>query len=92
MAGTGTVTVDFGATPIDSGTFNVVDAGVTGASYVEAWVMVDTTVTNDADAHKVAAASFRLSCEALAGSFDLTIDCLFGLVTDEFDIRYVFTP
>lgn len=63
MAGTGTATVDFGATPLAEASVSVTDAGVTSSAYVEAFVMIDSTGDNDTDAHKHAAASWKLACE-----------------------------
>lgn len=95
MAGSATTTVNFGTTPVDSGVFTITDANITATSYVEAFVMVDSTGTssntaNDIEDHKQAAASFRLSTLPAAGSFTLYIDCLFRLCTGQFKIRYAW--
>lgn len=92
MAGTGIATVDFGATPVDSGTFTISDAGVAADSFVECFMMQDTTADNSATEHQTASASFRLSALPGTGSFQLDICCLFGLCDGEFSVRYVYTP
>lgn len=93
MAATVTTTIDFGATPVDGKTFTITDAGVSAASYVEAYIQSnDTTINNTADDHRAAAASMRLSCEAAAGAFNLEVHLLFGLVTGQFKVRYVYSP
>lgn len=87
-----TTTIDFGATPVDEGTFNIVDASILATSYVEAFVMHnDTHVDNDAEAHKAFAICARLVCSANAGSFDLMVSMLAGYVTGNFKIRYVWS-
>lgn len=91
MAGQNTATIDFGATPVDGGTFTITDAAILATHYVEAFVQhSDTTADNDANDHSVAAASFRLSCLPAAGSFTLEVILLFGMVTGQFKIRYVY--
>ena len=92
MAGTGTATIDFGATPIDGQTFTVTDAAIGSGNYVEAFVMHgDSTADNDSTAHEMAAASWRLSAKPAAGSFELIIHNLFWLCTGQFKIRYAWS-
>lgn len=84
-----TATIDFGATPVAEADFNIVDATISGTSYVEAFVQHnDTHADNDAEAHKAFAAYAKLSCSANAGSFDLHVTMLAGYVTGNFKIRY----
>ena len=52
-------TVDFGSTPVDEATFPVVDAGLSGLTKAEIFVMRDATGDNDADAHMVLATFWR---------------------------------
>lgn len=90
-AGQGVATIDFGATPVDGGTFTITDAAITSSMYVEAFVQHgDTTTDNDADAHSMAAASFRLSTIPGTGSFTLEVALLFWMVTGTFKIRYAY--
>lgn len=90
MAGIGTTTIDFGATPVANGTFTITDAGVSSTNYVEAFAMGDSTVDNDLDAHKHAAASWKLLCTPASGSFTLDVTCLIDLCYGTFKIRYVY--
>ena len=53
MAGSATSTIDLGSTPDNSFSVIITDANITASSYVEAFVMVDSTVDNDTDAHKL---------------------------------------
>lgn len=90
MAGSTTTTIDFGATPVADKVFTITDAAISSTSYVEAFVMGDTTVDNDADSHKHAAASWRLCCTPASGSFTLDITCLIDLCYGTFKVRYVY--
>lgn len=90
MAGIGTATVNFGSTPVSEGSFTVTDASITSTNYVEAFVMADTTGDNNLDAHKHAAASWRMCCTPASGSFTLDITCLMDLCYGTFKIRYVY--
>lgn len=90
MAGSATATVDLGSALNNSFNVTITDANVTATSYVEAFVMVDSTVDNDTDAHKHAAASWKLSTLPAAGSFTLYIDGLIDLCWGTFKIRYAW--
>lgn len=92
MAGHGTTTVDFGATPVDFGVFTITDGGITIGMDVEAFVMIDSTTDNDVEAHRLAASSFRLAVPSPTsnGTATLYVDCLFGLCTGTFKIRYAY--
>lgn len=90
MAGSATATIDFGSTPVEEKSFTITDGSITSTSYVEAFVMGDTTVDNDLDAHKHAAASWKLICTPGSGSFTLDITCLMDLCHGTFKIRYVY--
>lgn len=90
MAGTGTATVDFGSTPLAEASVVVTDAGVTSSAYVEAFVMIDSTGDNDTEAHKHAAASWKLACEPSTGTFTLYVTALMDLFWGTFKVRYVW--
>lgn len=85
-----TTTIDFGTTPVEEGSFTITDAGITAASYVDVWVMVDTTVDNDADAHRHAAASFKFAAQPGTGDFTLDVYSLIDLCWGTFKIRYTY--
>jgi len=85
-------TINFGAVPIDEGTFTVTDTSVDTDSIIVATVMgSDSTVDNDAEAHQLAAAFFRFSAEPSGGSFTLRVLSLFGLCSGLFKVRYQVT-
>lgn len=90
MAGTGTATVDFGATPLAEASVVVTDAGVSSSSYVEAFVMIDATGDNDTEAHQHAAASWKLACAPASGTFTLYVTALMDLFWGTFKVRYVW--
>ena len=90
MAGKGTATIDFGSSPVAELTVTVTDAAITSSSYVEAFVMIDSTADNDLDAHRHAAASWKLVCLAGDGSFELNICCLVDMCFGTFKIRYAY--
>lgn len=93
MAAAATVTVAFGSTPVAEGTFTIVDAGVSAASYVEAFIQSnDSTSDNDAEQHRIAGFSLRLTCAADTGQFVLDCVCLVGLVSGDIKVRYVYSP
>ena len=90
MAGSSSVTVDFGADPVAEATFTVTDAAISGTSAVEVFVQADSTADNDADAHRAAARSMRFCATPAAGSFSLDVMCLLGLCTGTFKLRYAY--
>jgi len=84
-----TTTVDFGATPVAEATFTIVDATVGVGSIIPLVVSGgDSTADNDALAHAEAALRFCMAATPAAGSFDLYVMVLGGLVTGTFDVRY----
>lgn len=89
-AGANTTTIDFGSTPISSKVFTITDAVIAPTNYVEAFVMIDSTVDNDVNDHRHAAVSWRTSCLPGTGSFELDIDCLLDLCSGTFKIRYAY--
>lgn len=91
---TATATVDFGATPVDSATFNFTDAALISKTYVEAFVMRDdTTGDNDADAHQQlgARAKFTAGTPDGSGNINIEAEILVGFVTGQFKLRYAST-
>ncbi len=90
MAGTQTVTLDFGSTPLANEVFLIVDAAILPTHYIEAFVMGDATVDNDIEDHRHAAASWKLACLAQTGSFYLDVTCMVDLCSGTFSIRYVY--
>jgi hypothetical protein len=92
MAHLGTAVIDFGSTPVCEGVFSVSDAGFAGQLYAEAFVMVESTVDNDTEAHQEAGAFMRLVCDPPGtGSMTVRATVLYGMVTGSFRIRYVAT-
>ena len=90
MAGKATATIDFGVTPVAEGSFTVTDANITTTTDVEAFVVVDSTVDNDAEAHRHAAASWQMTALPATGSFTLYVACLMDLCSGQFKIRYAW--
>jgi hypothetical protein len=95
VTGTGapmaTATVDLGVNPVSNASVTVTDAGISAASYVQVFVMGDTTVDNDLDAHLHAGASWKFTPVPAAGSFTLYIDALIDLCWGTFKIRYTYS-
>lgn len=87
----GSAEIDFGAAPVAEGTFTVSAAGVTGTSVVQCFIQADTTAGNDADAHRAAGRSFRMVPTPGTDSFSLDVQCLLGLCTGAFKVRYSHT-
>jgi len=85
-----TATIDIGATPVNNTSVTVVDASISPTSYVQVFVMGDSTVDNDTDAHLHAGASWKLIPVPAAGSFTLYIDALMDLCWGTFKIRYTY--
>lgn len=90
MAGNGIATIDFGATPLEESSFTVTDGAITSTMAVEAFVMVDSTVDNDVESHRHAAASWKLAALPATGSFTLYITCLIDMCHGTFKIRYAY--
>jgi hypothetical protein len=84
----GTATVDFGSTPVNEASFTITDAAVNASSYVMPFVMVDSTADNNADAHRHAAAAFKLTVLPGSGSFTLYAYAQEDLCFGTFKIRY----
>lgn len=90
MAGKNTTTIDFGSTPVNTGTFVVTDAAITTTTEVEAFVVVDSTGDNSQENHRHAAASWQMSVLPGTGNFTLYVDCLIDLCWGTFKIRYAY--
>ena len=88
--GTGTATIDFGATPVKEAVITITDAAILSTNYVEAFVMIDSTVDNNVDDHRHAGVSWRLACLPANGSFGLYVDCIADLCFGTFKIRYAY--
>lgn len=88
---TGTATLDFGATPVDTATVLVSgQSGLTSASFIEAFFMQETTADNGVDEHAEGAALCPLLCELVsASSFNIHAHpiAMFGI--GQFKIRWV---
>ena len=85
-----TATIDMGVTPVNNATITVTDASISATSYIQVFVMGDTTVDNDLDAHLHAGASWKFIPVPAAGSFTLYIDALIDLCWGTFKIRYTY--
>lgn len=88
--GTATATIDFGSTPVAEGSFTITNAAITTSSYIQAYVMVDSTVDNDSDAHKHAAASWQMTAEPGTGDFTLYVTSLIDFCFGTFKVRYTY--
>jgi hypothetical protein len=93
MAGHGTATIYFGATPVTEGSFTITDASITAGMVIESFVSAgDSHADNDTNAHNQAAASWRLAPSlGGAGSFTLDVYALFSAMTGNFKIRYAYS-
>jgi hypothetical protein len=85
-----TATIDLGVTPLCNAAITVTDASISATSYIQVFVMGDTTVDNDLDAHLHAGASWKFIPVPAAGSFTLYIDALIDLCWGTFKIRYTY--
>ncbi len=91
MAGKDSAIIDFGPAPVASAEFVITDANITSsATVVEPFVVITATGDNNAEAHRHAAASWRLSAESRAGEFTLYVDCLIDLCFGTFEIQYAY--
>ena len=90
MAGKASATIDFGSTPVAEGSFVITDANVTASTVVEPFVLVTSTVDNDAESHRHAAASWQMTALPASGSFTLYVTCLMDLCHGTFMIQYAY--
>ena len=88
----GTVTIDFGSTPTNTGTILVTGlTGLTLDTHKEAYVQADdTTVDNTAVEHRLLGIWCRFSCEYVsATTMNIHCDLFIGEVIGTFKIHYV---
>lgn len=90
MAGKATATIDFGSTPVAEGQFTITDANISASSVVEPFVQVTSTAQNDQEAHRHAAASWKLVALPGTGQFTLYVTCLMDLCYGQFVIQYAY--
>lgn len=87
----GTATIDFGSSPVAEKSFTITDAGISTSSYINVYVMGDTTADNDLDAHLHAGASWKMVPVPGTGSFTLYITSLIDMCWGTFKIRYSYS-
>lgn len=90
MAGKSSTTIDFGSTPVSEASFTITDANITATTVVEPFVLVDSTIDNDQDSHRHAAASWKLAALPATGSFTLYITCLLDMCNGTFKVQYAY--
>jgi len=87
----GEVVLDFGGTPIETGSVVVSgQADIAATDHVEAFFMKDSTADNNAAAHEEAAAVCPLVCGSIVAGTSFTIFARspFALLTGDFNIRW----
>ena len=84
-----TITVDWGATPVNQATFTDIDAGLTGLTYAEAFAMRDATGGNTADEHESFGSYCRFTCSISGTTITIWAESLIGFFTGQFSLRYV---
>lgn len=89
MSTQGTATIDFGSSPVDEATFNIIDASLSGLTYAEAWFMRDSTADNSVDEHEQIAGRARATCSISGTTLTIYVEILVGFVNGTFKIRYV---
>lgn len=90
MAGKSSATIDFGATPVAEASFTITDANITATTVVEPFMLVDSTADNDAEAHRHAAASWKMVALPASGSFTLYVTSLIDLCWGTFKVQYAY--
>ena len=90
MAGQSSATIDFGSTPLSEATFTITDANISALSVVEPFMMADSTVDNDAESHRHAAASWKMVALPASGSFTLYVTCLIDMCHGTFVVHYAY--
>lgn len=84
-------TIDFGATPTDTGSVLVTGlSGLTANSHLEPWIQgSDSTANNSADAHSQLASRTTVWCEYVsANSMNIYADVFIGYVNNDFVVHY----
>jgi len=93
MGATGTATVAFGATPTVEGSIAVTGQGaILTTSLAEAWVMGDSTATNNEQDHIQAGTLLRCTCNIPTAGVGFTIFCdaIGGLITGDLKVKWVW--
>ncbi len=91
---TGTATVSFGATPTAEGSVTITgQTSIGSGSFVEAFIMADSTGDNTVTDHQLAGIMFRIVCGDIvaATGFTIYVTSIGGLVTGDFSIRWVWS-
>lgn len=93
MAAQGSATLDFGVTPTDRASVAVTgQAGIAAGSAAEAFLMAETSVDHDADAHTLAAALIDLVCGSVVADTGFTINAICpALASGRFTVRWVWS-
>jgi len=90
----GTSVISFGSTPTSESSVVVTgQLDIVSGAYCEAFIMGDSTGSNDIVDHKFAGVSFRLLCgDVVAGvGFTIFVTTIAGEVNGDFSIRWVWT-
>ena len=85
-----TATINLGSSPVSEAEVTVVDANITASNYIQVFVMGDSTVDNNLDAHLHAGASWKMVPVAGTGTFTLYVTALIDLCWGTFKIRYTY--
>ncbi len=91
---TGTATIAFGATPTAEGSIDVTgQTAILSTSFVEAFIMAESTATNDTTDHQFAGVSVKLVCGNISVGTGFTIyaTCIAGLITGDLKVKWVYT-
>lgn len=87
----GSATIDLGVTPVADASIVVPVVGMLATHSVQVYVMgSDSTVDNDALAHRHAGVSWQMVATPVAGSFTLDIACMTDVCWGTFKIRYSY--
>jgi hypothetical protein len=93
MGAQGTAVLDFTSTPSQDAQVAVTgQATIVAGSHAEAFWMVESTATNDADDHEQAATLCKLVCSDVVAGTGFTIRArpLHALATGTFNVRWVW--
>lgn len=94
--GRNVTTVDFGTVPVSEKSFTITDAAITAGMIIEPFISSGDSVAgatgNDVEAHKHAAASFKMGASlGGSGSFTLDVYCLIDMCHGQFKIQYAYS-
>ena len=87
----GTATIDLGSTYNNTFVVTVTDAAINSAHFIQVYLRLEATTDNTVSDHQHAATSWKTSCIAATGSFDIYIDCLTVMCNGTFKIRYTYS-